>query len=217
MGVDKASATESTWAIPAAPRWPLDHNSLLQELSPPRMHEALGAELLRAFRAVWSWSEAGEGERSELFAGRPNRWKEDDLWKQGHPLTSAFILLAELLERPHQVSARDVVIACRQIAEWAHDEGNLQTAVFFSTAAATAEPTDPALANFAAKACRRSGDRARAEMWCERAIGLARAVQNVRQYVEGHRSLGRLHIANDRFDLARPHLETAARELGGTA
>ena len=29
--------------------------------------------------------------------------------------------------------------------------------------------------------------------------------------IEAHRSLGRLHIANDRFDLARPHLETAAR------
>jgi hypothetical protein len=50
-------------------------------------------------------------------------------------------------------------------------------------------------------------------MWHERAFGLARATQNVRQYIEAHRSLGRLHIANDRFDLARPHLETTARTL----
>ena len=87
----------------------------------------------------------------------------------------------------------------------------LQTAVHFSTAAAAADPKDPALANLAAKACRRAGDRPRSEMWHERAFGLARATQNVRQYIEAHRSLGRLHIANDRFDLARPHLETAAR------
>jgi hypothetical protein len=211
MGVDRVSTTDSAWAIPAAPRWPLNYVRLLEELSPPSMAEALGAELLRSFCAARSWSEAGPGERNELFAGRPSRPDEHWLGKSEHALAPAFMTFTQLRQRPHLVATRDVVIACRQVAIWAQDHGHLHTAVHFSTIAAGADPADPALANLAAKACRRVGDRSRAEMWCERATGLARTTQNVRQYVEAHRSLGRLHIANDRFDLARPHLETAAR------
>jgi tetratricopeptide (TPR) repeat protein len=211
MGVDRASATQTTWSIPAAPRWPLDSAKLLEELGSPTIHEALGAELLRTFSAVRTWAEAGQGERSELFAGRPARPDEPAPWQEGHPLSPAFTVFQQLRQRPHTIGTRDVVIACRQVAVWAQDNGMLQTAVHFSTVAAAADAEDPALANLAAKACRRAGDRPRSEMWHERAFGLARATQNVRQYIEAHRSLGRLHIANDRFDLARPHLETAAR------
>jgi tetratricopeptide (TPR) repeat protein len=211
MGVDRASATQTTWSIPAAPRWPLDHAKLLEELGSPVVDEALGAELLRTYTAVRAWAEAGQGERTELFAGRPSRPDEHANWQDGHPLSPALAIFHELRQRPHLIPVRDVVIACRQVALWTQDHGLLQTAVHFSSAAAAADPGDPALANLAAKACRRAGDRARSEMWHERAFGLARATQNVRQYIEAHRSLGRLHIANDRFDLARPHLETAAR------
>jgi tetratricopeptide (TPR) repeat protein len=211
MGVDRASATQTTWSIPAAPRWPLDRAKLLEELGSPVVDDALGAELLRTYMAVRAWAEAGQGERTELFAGRPFRPDEHAGWLEGHPLSPALAIFYQLRQRPHLIPVRDVVIACRQVALWAQDHGLLQTAVHFSTAAAAADPGDPALANLAAKACRRAGDRARSEMWHERAFGLARATQNVRQYIEAHRSLGRLHIANDRFDLARPHLETAAR------
>jgi tetratricopeptide (TPR) repeat protein len=211
MGVDRASATQTTWSIPAAPRWPLDDAKLLEELGSPVVGEALGAELLRTYAAVRTWAEAGEGERKELFAGRPFRPDDHAGWLDGRPLSPALAIFHQLRQRPHLIPVRDVVIACRQVALWAQDHALLQTAVHFSTAAASADPGDPALANLAAKACRRAGDRPRSEMWHERAFGLARATQNVRQYIEAHRSLGRLHIANDRFDLARPHLETAAR------
>jgi tetratricopeptide (TPR) repeat protein len=211
MGVDRASATQTTWSIPAAPRWPFDDAKLLEELGSPVVGEALAAELLRTYNAVRAWAEAGEAERKELFAGRPFRPDEPAGWHEGYPLSPALAIFHQLRQRPHLIAVRDIVIACRQVALWAQDHALLQTAVHFSTAAASADPGDPALANLAAKACRRAGDQSRSEMWHERAFGLARATQNVRQYIEAHRSLGRLHIANDRFDLARPHLETAAR------
>lgn len=145
MGVDRASATQTTWSIPAAPRWPLDDAKLLEELGSPLVGEGLGAELLRTYTAVRAWAEAGPGERKELFAGRPFRPDELTGWHDGHPLSPALTIFHQLRQQPHLISVRDVVIACRQVALWARTTPSCRRGALLH-GCASADPGDPALA-----------------------------------------------------------------------
>ncbi|HEY0018667.1 MAG TPA: tetratricopeptide repeat protein [Longimicrobium sp.] len=210
MGVDKPAKIGTLWFIPAPPRWPLDEAGLIIELSPgPYVDEDAGTELWRALVAVRAWSAAGLDERKELFT---TRWKRQDTGSASTgELAGALATFERMRAEPDRISTEEVAAACRAVAVWAQEHALLQTAIHFAEAGASADQESAALANLAARVCRRAGERARAEIWHDRAIGLARTTQNVRAYIEAHRGLGRLHIASGRFDLARPHLERAAR------
>lgn len=212
MGVDRPADSGTLWFIPAPPRWPLDETRLVDELSPgPCVDEDTGPGLWRALAAVRAWSAAGVVERQELFTTRWTRPQIEPVLVTIPELSRAFATFETMRSEPAQIGSGEVAAACRDVAVWAQEHALLYTAVHFAEAAALADAHSPALANLAARVCRRAGERPRAEMWHERAIGLARSSQNVRAYIEAYRGLGRLHIASDRFDLARPCLERAAR------
>ena len=106
--------------------------------------------------------------------------------------------LFRLPRESRTLSDRELARACRVIAGWAEDRSCFVTAVGFAEVAAHLVPDDPELANRAGRACRRAGERARAELWYERGFGLARRRGDVLQYVKGH--LGYGSIFRDRGD-----------------
>lgn len=178
-----------------APGWSLDDERLRVELLSGRVQldEAVGLELWRSVAKVEIWATAAE--RGEtLWSGAVSAAVRD---RRAHALREASTELVgplqvfgALSDRPAGVTAAELIQACQTVANWAEGHGLTETAVHFSEAAAAVEPFSPALANLAARICRRAGYRARAELWYERAIGLARTSQNVSEYIAAHLGVG---------------------------
>src|SRR5690606_12400347 len=96
-----------------------------------------------------------------------------------------------------------VARACRQISEWADDEGRLATAFAFAQDAALASRDSAAAAFWVATVAVRLNDHARAEVWFRRAIGLARQSRDWRMYSRSFGGLGNLYIRRGNLPGAR--------------
>jgi tetratricopeptide (TPR) repeat protein len=174
----------SAWFVSPPPNWPFEDLTVLREVD-----GETGVELLLALCNVRLFAEAPPQIRGELFSvplkapvneAAPDR------------LRDALIRFSQMVREPTRVRDGDVATACRVVAEWAEDHSHRVTAVVYAEAAARLLPEDAELANLAGRACRRAGDRARAELWYERGGGLARRAGNVQQYVDSRLGYGNL-------------------------
>ncbi|HEX2079564.1 MAG TPA: hypothetical protein VHG08_17695 [Longimicrobium sp.] len=145
-------------------------------------------DLLLSLYNVRLYAESPPELRGELFTSR------GDARHVNAPdrVRGALEVFAQLLWNPTQVNDLALAAACRAVAEWAEDHSFPVTAVGYAEAAARLLPEDPEMANLAGRACRRAGERARAELWYERGLGLARRAGNVLEYVNGHLGFGNL-------------------------
>lgn len=106
---------------------------------------------------------------------------------------------------------KEAADALLKISEWALERGAAEPAIQCAEAAAALVPDSPRRALAAGRASRILGEVARAEMFYERAMTLARVRRKWRSYVRAHLGLG--HAKKELGDpaSARAHYYTAAR------
>lgn len=166
------------------PPWPLDDLAILREVDGD-----LGAELLLALCNVRLVAQTPAELRGRLFTPHPPRFSAD---LAPDVIQSAITVFGRVVAESASLPDRELVRACRAVAEWAEDNSHAITAIAFAEVAAHLLPEDAEMANLAGRACRRAGERPRAELWYERAWGLARRAGDVQQYIDGHLGFGGL-------------------------
>ncbi|HEX2077549.1 MAG TPA: tetratricopeptide repeat protein [Longimicrobium sp.] len=184
---------------------------------PPNPHPSLA--ILPALRglgddfawAVWYavWRARGEddvgdaedaGERADRFGAALGRVPELD-----DALRTLCGYVQGLVARP------DAADALLRVSEWALEQGLGEPAMQCADAAAALVPESARRALAAGRASRIFGEVARAEMYYERAVTLARISRKWRTYVRAHLGLGQVKKALGDPGAARAHYFTAAR------
>lgn len=181
------------WSVAAPPNWPLDDLAILREVD-----GEVGRELLLALYNARLYEETPVDLRTELFQVTGSL--APDIPGPAE-IRDSLHLFFRLPREPLSISERQLSRACRVVAEWAEDRSYSVTAVAFAELAARLVADNPELCNRAGRACRRAGERERAELWYERGFGLARRRGDVLQYVKGH--LGYGSIFRDHGEYAR--------------
>lgn len=148
--------------------------------------------------------DAGEGEdageRADRFGAALGRVPQlDDALRTLCGYTQGFV------PRPE---AADALL---RVSEWALDQGLGEPAMQCADAAAALVPQSARRALAAGRASRIFGEVARAEMYYERAVALARGSRKWRTYVRAHLGLGQVKKALGDPAAARAHYFTAAR------
>lgn len=191
------------WSIACPPNWPLNDVEILREVD-----GELGPMLLLACYNVRLAAEADPDLRPSLF-GR--RIAVDATRCAPLEILEASEVLARLVSSRGDVPDRELADACRAIAEWAEAHSRSITAIAYAEAAARLLPDDPEMANLAGRACRRGGERQRAELWYERGAGLARRVGNTLEQVNGWLGFGNLYRDEGDFGRAFVWIRRAGR------
>ncbi|HET7233197.1 MAG TPA: hypothetical protein VFJ16_24515 [Longimicrobium sp.] len=162
-------------------------------------------------RHVRDWAAATPAQRRELFASESKGWVEDK-WREASRTATEIVHALGNLESLTR-EARDVdaiASAAEKVARWAESRGYQETSIQMAEASALLGRTEPRLANLAGRLTRKAGDFARAEIWFERAIGLARARSDRVEYTRGHLGAGILAMNLGRETRARRHFDTAS-------
>jgi tetratricopeptide (TPR) repeat protein len=170
--------------VACPPPWPLDDLTILREVDGD-----LGAELLLALCNVRLVAQTPAELRGRLFTPHPPRFSTD---LAPDVIQNAITVFGRVVAESASLPDSELVRACREVAEWAEDNSHAITAIAFAEVAAHLLPEDAEMANLAGRACRRAGERPRAELWYERGWGLARRAGDVRQYIDGHLGFGSL-------------------------
>jgi tetratricopeptide (TPR) repeat protein len=178
----------------------VDGISILDEVSGD-----LGLLLWRSARNVTLWAETPAEQRATLFPGDAARSRIADLARVDVPaeLRGPLSVLTELLARPGEVDLPRLVNACRRIAVWAEQRGELATALEFSQAAALAAPESASLAYAVGRLARRRAEYDRAESWYTRAAVQGRQSADWRSYALAFSGMGNLHMQRGNYPAAR--------------
>ncbi|HEV2146363.1 MAG TPA: hypothetical protein VGR37_03010, partial [Longimicrobiaceae bacterium] len=115
------------------------------------------------------------------------------------PLTT----IARILEDPAGTPSEQVMLACREVSQWAESEGVLATALAFAQAAAFACPGNAAAGLRVGVLARRRAEYARAETWFRRTIGLARQARDWTSYSEAFLALANLYMQRGNLPVAK--------------
>jgi tetratricopeptide (TPR) repeat protein len=173
----------------------------------------LAVVLWQYVRHLRDWIRAVDGERQVLFNPAPPRWVAEK-WKAASEivpeLADELLEIESLLRSPLEVNPLPVACASERIARWAEAEGHRETALQFAELAAALDAAEPRRANLAGRLTRDAADFARAEVWLERGIGLARQKKDWVEYTRGHLGAGIMCMRLGREARARRHLNTAS-------
>jgi tetratricopeptide (TPR) repeat protein len=121
-----------------------------------------------------------------------------------HPeLRGPLSVLTALLAHPGEVDLLRLVNACRRIAVWAEQRGDLATALEFTQAAALAAPESASLAHAVGRLARRRAEYDRAESWYTRAVVQGRQSSDWRSYALAFSGMGNLHMQRGNYPAAR--------------
>jgi tetratricopeptide (TPR) repeat protein len=172
------------WFVAAPPNWPLDDLAIVREVD-----GEIGVDLLLGLYNLRLYAETPHGLRDELFTPPTNAKRHESAPGR---IKGALDLFSDLLRSPTRISEPQLTAACRAVAEWAEDHSYSITAITYAEVAARLLQEDAEMANLAGRACRRAGERARAELWYERGGGLARRAGDAKQYVDSHLGYGNL-------------------------
>lgn len=197
---------------PPAPR-PSAGLGIPQELATP-----LGAVLFRAFRDVQQCTGTTAAERQRLI--RPASAEVQERFAsallEAPEMARPLATFAELLRAPGSADPAELADACHLVYEWADAKGFKRTALHFAEAAANADPTDAARANFAARTARRALEKQRAADWYARAYGLATSAVNRREAIYALLGYGTMMKDAGNYDEARRAFERGARRATTT-
>lgn len=165
----------------------------------------LGLLLWRSARNVTLWAETPAEQRATLFPGDAAASRIADLARADvHPeLRGPLSVLTELLACPGEVDLLRLVNACRRIAVWAEQRGELATALEFAQAAALAAPESASLAYAVGRLARRRAEYDRAESWYTRAVVQGRQSSDWRSYALAFSGMGNLHMQRGNYPAAR--------------
>jgi hypothetical protein len=180
--------------------------------------DELGLVFWRAVRDVFVWSSTPQELRADL-----SQPPTQGVSARFAAASRAAPALAEPIEQfalfarsGHLVDARALADACHAVYQWADEQGLMRPALHFAEAAALADPTDPARANFAARMCRREVMDQRAVTWYYRAFVLAKRVRNEQEQLYALLGCGSLNRDLGRAKEARRFTLKAARLAGRT-
>jgi tetratricopeptide (TPR) repeat protein len=136
-----------------------------------------------------------------------------DLLASGAPeeLERPLRILIEMQGDPVRIGADRVALACVGVAGWADGEGKRATAVEFTHAAALACPGSPVYALASGRRSRDEGRYTEAEAMYQRAVALARQVQDWDSYTRAHAGLGKVSQQKGAYPTARRALQKALR------
>jgi tetratricopeptide (TPR) repeat protein len=126
-------------------------------------------------------------------------------------VTTALDTLASVLSEPGTVQGASLAAACRTLADWAHAEGKVGTALAFLQAAALARPDDAGISYAVGRMARRHGEPTRAESWLQHAIVLARRKEEWEMYTLVYAGLGNLYAERGNFPAGKRALTRALR------
>jgi tetratricopeptide (TPR) repeat protein len=172
-----------------------------------------GALLWKSLRTMLIWTEADPHERPRLFLPGAKRRRLAAL--RAAELDGALLkplrVLARALDRSASISPEPLAKACRQLSEWADQQGALATALAFMQVAALLVPDDAEAAYLTGRLARRRAEYARAETWFHQAITVARQNADWRAYALAFIGLGNLHLQRGNFPAARKSHTTALK------
>lgn len=180
--------------------------------------EHLAFALVLALRDLRTWTEASEEEWAQLFgsAGRVRTAAMAHACETVPEISAALETVLRIRDQEHPVEAASLAGACRRLARWADRRGLVQIAVRFAEAGASVEPSNPALANDAARLARQAGLPLRSDIWYDRGVGLAGRQRNRREVIRG--LLGRANLLREqrRYAETRSLLARAAQLASST-
>jgi tetratricopeptide (TPR) repeat protein len=179
---------------------------------------ALGVVLWKRVRAVKLWAATRRERRRGLFTPPSGRTREQFLCAvtQAPELREPLATLTALVRWPERARPSAVAAACLAVAEWAEEQGKLETALQFAEAAAAARPRDPGAAAMAGQFCTRVAAVDRAVVWLQRAVVLARRALDRVWYIRAHLRLGHLMFHLGDYDQARRLYVLAGRMAART-
>jgi tetratricopeptide (TPR) repeat protein len=171
----------------------------------------LGALLWRCVRAARAWSTTLPADRGDLFAPGVRDRRMADLLASGAPeaLERSLRVLIEMQGDPVRIGADRVALSCVGVAGWAEREGKRATAEEFTHAAALACPGSPVYALACGRRSRDEGRYTEAEAMYQRAVALARQVQDWDSYTRAHAGLGKVSQQRGAYPAARRALQKA--------
>lgn len=210
----RAAETDVTaWRVVIPPTWELDSFGMLHEipLDGDCDEDALGILLWRELRHLRAWIDAdGLRRPPRRDRDRSSHLQEIRLAaKELAPdLTQALDLLAD------KADAEGLVAACCEVSQWAERKLWHATAMQYAETAAALDPDNPQLANLAGRVCRRGGQRARAEIWYDRAIGLARSQRNASSLLPGNERRSRARFLVREYVSAHLGFAAVLRDRG---
>ncbi|HEX2093525.1 MAG TPA: tetratricopeptide repeat protein [Longimicrobiaceae bacterium] len=166
----------------------------------------LGLVLWQSLRDISLWSSITPHDaRAGLFSPNAGKRRAASLLAADPDprISGALATIAGILEDPAGTSTEVVMLACREVSQWAEDEGLSATALAFAQAAALASPGNAAAGFRVGLLARRRGEYARAETWFRRTIGLARQSRDWLSYAMAFNSLGNLYAMRGNLPVAR--------------
>lgn len=194
--------------VPEPPSWLRPIFFLLDEVP-----GALGLTLWQYARHLRDWAVSSDDERSTLVHQRFAAHVLDRISaakREAPELAEALDRFGMVVLSPATCRDCDLAASCGQVTEWAESYGYQRAAIEFAELAALLEPVSASAANRAARLNRNASDFARAEVWFERGIGLARRADDHLEYTRGHIGFGILFQTLGKDRRARKHLQTAA-------
>jgi len=194
--------------IPEPPKWAQPVFLILNEVP-----DALGATLWRYARHIRDRASATTAERRILVANVIAPHVQDRISAaryQAPELAEAHVRFGMSLLAPDNCSDGELATACVRICDWAECSAYERTAIEYAELAALLDNQSARAANRAGRLNRNASDYPRAEIWFERAIGLARRTTNSLEYTRGHIGFGILYQTTGRDRRARRHFHTAS-------
>ncbi|MQA88903.1 MAG: hypothetical protein GEU90_01530 [Gemmatimonas sp.] len=189
-----------------------------QRLPPPILHDGetidsaivltefsgdLGLLLWKTVRSVRLWGELSEGERPQAFGdgalAQRRGWIEGTLVPD--EIRPAMQKAAAVLQP--RARAATVCTSCRELSDWANEQGLLGTAIEFLQAAAVVEPANAEVAREVARLAKRRAEYTRAETWYRQAISRARMSRSWYDFSRSYIGLGTVFMHRGNFPQAR--------------
>lgn len=155
----------------------------------------LGVLLWRTVRDVELWAATPPARRAGLFHPESAERRRTRLAETEVPpeLAAPLDTLSALLAVPDRADEYTVAQCCAHIAAWASGTRARETALAYAQAAALALPEDADAALQTGACSLDAGQRARAEVWLRRAVGLGRRGRRWDAYSRAVFALARLH------------------------
>lgn len=215
---DKSERTPRLRIPPPPPSWLYDREKGFFGLS--ILHEtdgSTGLALWRAARTARLFVEAAP-RRREIFrslslAKLRGAYSVDSSDSGSGLHLDAFI---QVRSRTVGMTEAELASACARVSEWAGAGWKKQTELHFAELAARADPTNPALANAAARLCREASLPDRSALWFERGFRFAVRTGNRSEAVSSLLGYGALMKECGRLEEAKRWFLKAAKRAART-
>lgn len=180
--------------------------------------EPVALALWRAVREVSDWASADPAERGALFGAMSGVMRERLIYASSREpeLADSFGVFGTLHESPTVLTGTEIAAACEDVVAWADQRSLVHTAFLFAEAAARVLPDDPARSSHAGRWARHAGQWHRAEIWFDRARGLAARHRLRRELIRALLGAGSLYREIGQYAQARALIDRGARLASAT-